>query len=223
MDVVRVESCGLLVGVEGVRELVVAGLVEGAEVVPDLRDVRVESDGPGVCVEGVPVLGDLVVQHTDGAPEDGVAGVPVYRLLERVVGGGVVGPDHVDASQVVPCGGVGGVDLEGLEEVVERLLRVVELDVVHAVEAAELLEHLCVVLVLHQHMLICLAGALPLAHALEDGAELEPDVPLLQGRGGLGEDVAEALERLVPLGLVLVDDTEAEVDLVGLLEVGVEL
>lgn len=78
------------------------------------------------------------------------------------------------------------------------------------------------VVVLQEDVFVGLTGALPFAHALEDATQLEPDVPLLQRGRGLGEDVPEALEGLRPLALVLVDDAESEVDLVGLFEVWVE-
>lgn len=54
---------------------------QGSEVVPNLRDVRVETDRAGVCVKRIPVLIDLVIEDSDGAPECWVPAVAVHRLL----------------------------------------------------------------------------------------------------------------------------------------------
>lgn len=61
----RVEIGCPSVGVDGVGDLVVARLVEAAQIIPHLADKRVETDRTGVCVEGVAVLIDLIVKNTD--------------------------------------------------------------------------------------------------------------------------------------------------------------
>ena len=58
---------------------------QSAKVVPNLRDVGVEANGSGVCVEGVAILVDLVVQDAYGAPECGIASVTVDCLLVGLV------------------------------------------------------------------------------------------------------------------------------------------
>ena len=58
---VGVELRGTGGGVNRVRNLVVATLIQTVEVEPDLRNVRVDADGAGVCVERVAALVDLEV------------------------------------------------------------------------------------------------------------------------------------------------------------------
>jgi hypothetical protein len=50
-------------------------------------------------------------------------------------------------------------------------------------------------------------------------ADLEPDVALLERARGLVEDALEAVEAVVELALLLVDDPEPEPDLVRLVKV----
>jgi hypothetical protein len=76
---------GALVGIESVVGLVVARLVQRAKVIPHLGDVGIEADGPGVSVQSIPVLVDLVVENTDGAPKGRVSAIAVDRLLVRFV------------------------------------------------------------------------------------------------------------------------------------------
>lgn len=52
-----------------------------AQVVPDFRDVRIQSNSAGISVKSIPVLVDLVVQDTDRAPEGWVAPIAINRLL----------------------------------------------------------------------------------------------------------------------------------------------
>lgn len=58
---------------------------QGAEVVPDLRDIWVEANGAGVCIQRIPVLVDLVVEHANRAPKRWVASVTINGLLVRLV------------------------------------------------------------------------------------------------------------------------------------------
>lgn len=79
--VARIETCGPLIRVESIAELAIARLVESSQVVPRLTDIRVEGDRPAVGVESVSILVNLIVQHTDTAPERGITGIAVDRLL----------------------------------------------------------------------------------------------------------------------------------------------
>ena len=49
--------------------------------------------------------------------------------------------------------------------------------------------------------------------------DLEPDVGMREGVRGVAEDAVKAFEGLVVLALLLVDDAEAEEDLVRLVEI----
>jgi len=63
--VLRVELRSPLVGIKCVADLVVAGLVQSTQVVPNLRDKGIQANSPRVCVEGIPILVDLIVEHTN--------------------------------------------------------------------------------------------------------------------------------------------------------------
>jgi hypothetical protein len=74
-----------LVRIESIVRLVVTRLVQCPEIVPHLRDVRIEPDRTRVCVEGVAILVDLVVQNSDGAPKGRVTAITINGLLIRFV------------------------------------------------------------------------------------------------------------------------------------------
>jgi hypothetical protein len=102
VDIGRVKVCCTSIGVEGIGDLVVARLVQSAQIVPHLGDVGVQADSTRVSIERVTVLVDLVVKDTDRAPECGVATVAVDSLLVSLVGFGVLGLRHVAATEKVP-------------------------------------------------------------------------------------------------------------------------
>jgi hypothetical protein len=118
----RVQFCRTGVGIKSIGGLVVARLVLGgistfmcnerqqtyqcAKVVPDLRDVGVEPNGTGISIECVPVLVDLVVQDTDGAPECGIAAVTVDCLLVGFVRLWELLLCHVTAAKQIPALGI---------------------------------------------------------------------------------------------------------------------
>ena len=54
---------------------------------------------------------------------------------------------------------------------------------------------------------------------LEHVSDLEPDVRVCEGTGWVPQDAVEALEAVRVLALLLVDDAQAEEDLVRLVEV----
>lgn len=118
-----IQLCGALVGIESIVGLVVARLVlklincapafgvvimtyQCSEVIPHLRDVRVEADRTGVRVQGISVLVDLVVENTDGAPECGVSAITVDRLLVRFIRLGILCLRHIATSQEIPTLGI---------------------------------------------------------------------------------------------------------------------
>jgi copper chaperone CopZ len=111
--VCRVELEGALVGVDGVRHLVVAGFVESAEVEPDFSEVGVDADGARVGIESVVELVDVVVKDTDRAPERRVLAVAVDGLLVRLVRLPEVVRGHIGATEEVPREGVVRVCDEG--------------------------------------------------------------------------------------------------------------
>lgn len=92
-----------LVRVQGVTRLVVARFVQSAKIIPDLGDVRVETDGSAVGVEGIAVLVDLVVEDTDRAPEGRIPAVTVHGLLICLVCLAKLLLGHVAATKQVPA------------------------------------------------------------------------------------------------------------------------
>jgi hypothetical protein len=102
VDVGWIEFGRTLIGVERIVDLVMTGLVQGAEIVPHLGDVGIQTDGARVGVQRIAILIDLVVEHPDGAPEGGVATVTVDRLLVGLVGFVVLLLRHVAATEEIP-------------------------------------------------------------------------------------------------------------------------
>lgn len=76
---------------------------QSAEVIPDLGDEGVQPNSPAIRIQGVPVLVDLVVQDTNGAPEGWVAAVPIYSLLICFICLRVLLLRHVASAKQVPA------------------------------------------------------------------------------------------------------------------------
>lgn len=76
---------------------------QSAEIVPDFGDVGVQTYSPGVCIESVAVLVDLVVEHADRTPECRIASVAVNGLLVSFVRLGVFLLRHVTPPEEVPA------------------------------------------------------------------------------------------------------------------------
>lgn len=107
--VARIEFTSPGVRIDGVRDLIVATLIQAAEIEPNLGDVWVNSDGARICVQGVTELIDLEVQHSNGAPECRVASVAIDGLLIRFVGLVILLPRHVGTTEEIPTLGIGWV------------------------------------------------------------------------------------------------------------------
>lgn len=95
MWVVRIKSSGLLVSIKSITDLVITSLVKSTEIIPNLRDVWVESDGPCIGIERVSVLGDLIIEDTNGTPKGWVSSVPIHSLLESIISTSVITSSHV--------------------------------------------------------------------------------------------------------------------------------
>ena len=76
---------------------------QGPKVVPDFGDVRIQPNGPGICVESVAVLVDLIVEYADRAPECRVPAVAIDRLLVGFICFGELLLGHVAATEQVPA------------------------------------------------------------------------------------------------------------------------
>ena len=75
---------------------------QSTKIVPDFGDVGVQTYSPGVCIESVAVLVDLVIEHADRTPECRIASVAVNRLLVSFVRLGVFLLRHVAPPEEVP-------------------------------------------------------------------------------------------------------------------------
>ena len=80
---------------------------QSAEIVPDFGDVRIQANCSGVCIKRIPVLVNLIVKNTNGAPERWVAPVSVDCLLICFVCFRVLLLGHVTPSEKVPALRVG--------------------------------------------------------------------------------------------------------------------
>lgn len=107
--VVLVELSRTGIGVDGVGDLVVATLVQTAEVEPHFGDVRIYPNSTGVGIKSVTELVDLEVKDTDGAPESRVAAVPIDSLLIGLIGLVVLLAGHVCPTQKIPTLSIGGI------------------------------------------------------------------------------------------------------------------
>ena len=58
-----------------------ASTYQSAQIVPDLRNVGVETNGSGVGIQSIAILVDLIVQDTNTAPECGIATVTVHSCV----------------------------------------------------------------------------------------------------------------------------------------------
>jgi hypothetical protein len=103
VDVGWVEISGPTVRIESVGDLVVARLVQGTQIIPDLRDVWVQANRTRVSVKRIAVLVDLVIEDTNRAPEGGVATIAVDRLLVGFVCLWVLSLRHVAATEQIPA------------------------------------------------------------------------------------------------------------------------
>jgi hypothetical protein len=65
VDVGGVQVSCATVRIKGICNLVVAGLVQSSQIIPNLRDVWVQANGARVGIKSVAILVDLVVEHTN--------------------------------------------------------------------------------------------------------------------------------------------------------------
>jgi len=63
---------------------------QSTKIIPDLANVRVEPNSTRVCVKRITVLINLIIEHANGAPESGIAAIPVYSLLIGLVSFGIL-------------------------------------------------------------------------------------------------------------------------------------
>jgi len=104
--VARIEFASTRVRINGVRDLIVATLIQAAEIKPHLGNVWVDSDGTRICVQGVAELINLEIEHSDGAPECGVASIAIDSLLICFVCLVILLARHVGTTEEIPALGI---------------------------------------------------------------------------------------------------------------------
>jgi len=104
--VTRVQFTGAGIGIDGVRDLVVAALVKAAQVKPDLRDIWVDADGTRICIKSVTELVDLKVEYSNRTPKGGVPTVTINSLLVSFICLIVLLASHISTTKKIPALGV---------------------------------------------------------------------------------------------------------------------
>jgi hypothetical protein len=145
VNIGRIQVSRTTIRIERISDLVVARLIKSSQIVPHLRDVRIQANSTRVRIQRITVLIDLVVQHTNRAPEGRVAAVAIDRLLIRFVRLGVFGLRHVTAAQKVPTLGIGVICADRLLKVFDSLLLALEATALLVIQPSKLLQHFCMV------------------------------------------------------------------------------
>jgi hypothetical protein len=216
--VVRIKFGSSLVCIQRITDLVVARLVESAKIVPNLGDEGVQTNGARVRIQRIPVLVDLVVQHTDGAPERRVSSIPIDGLLICLVGLGILLLRHVAPPQQIPTLCIIVVCSDRLLEIFDSPLLALEGLALLMVQPSQLLENLGMVRVTLKHPLISRFCVIVVFLLFVHMADLKPDVLLGKGRWWRVDYVLEALQTLAVLLLLLVNYAKPEVDFVCLVK-----
>jgi len=102
-NIVRIKFCSTSISINGVSNLIVAALVETAEIKPDFRDIGINADSTRVGVKRISKLIDLEVKDTNRTPESRIAAIPIHSLLISFICLIVLLACHVGATQKVPA------------------------------------------------------------------------------------------------------------------------
>lgn len=113
-----------------------------------------DSDRTRVGIERVEELIDIVVEHTDGAPECRILSVAVHSLLISLVSLAKVARGHVSSTKQVPGEWIVRIRLERFRQDLYRNFGVVERCARAVIEPAQLLQDFGVSWVLGQNAFI---------------------------------------------------------------------
>lgn len=173
--IVRVEVGRALVSIEGVLDLILTRLVQGAEIIPDLAHVGVYSYRSVVGIQRIMVLFfcfvsahkilthfcishthlvNAVIKYANRAPKGGILSVAVHRLLVRFVGLVVVLFGNIAAAQKVPGLCIIAVGFERASQVLDGFALGAEGCVGLVEQPTILLQHFGVVGLFIEHTLI---------------------------------------------------------------------
>jgi hypothetical protein len=73
------------IAIDGVRDLVVAALVKAAQAKPDLRDIRVDTDGTRICIESVTEEGRETTEPTFRISDGHCGGLKAPSSEQRLI------------------------------------------------------------------------------------------------------------------------------------------
>lgn len=76
---------------------------QSAEIIPNLGNIWVQANGSRVRIESIPILVDLVIQHTNTAPKCWIPAITVNGLLISLVCLRILLLRHIAASQEIPA------------------------------------------------------------------------------------------------------------------------
>lgn len=210
--VVGIQLGSTLVRVKGVGNLVVTRFIQSTQIIPDLRDERVEADGTRISIERISILVDLVVKHTDGTPEGGISPIAVYGLLVGFVCLRILLLLHIAPAEKIPALCIRVVGCHRFLQVLDGPVLTGKALALVVVQPAKLLENLGVVGIPLKDTVIGSLGIIKLEQGqyhwrvrrdrgethvfllLMYVSNLEPDVFLCQWSGRRGDDVSEALQ-----------------------------
>ena len=85
------------------REREIQATYQSAKIIPDLADIRIDTNSTRVSVQGIAVLIDLIIKNTNRTPESRIPAISVDSLLICFVCLGVFLLRHVAASKKVPA------------------------------------------------------------------------------------------------------------------------
>ena len=208
----RVEIVRTGIRINGVVDLIVARFVQAAEIEPYFRNEGIETNRTGVCVQGVSVLIDLVVEHTNGAPECRVLAISVHGLLICFIGLVVFLTLHERSSKQVPALCIGRISFQTFGEVGDCGVLIGKGGTRLVIEPTELLQDFGVIGIVLQYTLVRVLSSVILkwpsargtsrggvTHVfllLVDVSNLEPDVDLGQRFRRIVQDIAETLQGI---------------------------
>lgn len=162
---------------------------QSPQIIPDFRNVRIQTDSTRVGVQRIAVLVDLIVEHTNGAPEGWVPSITIDGLLVSFVGLGVFGLRHVATAKQIPTLRVGVVCADRLLEIFDRLFLAREAGALLVEKPAKLLQDLGMVGVAVENPSVGCLCRVELCivrgnFAKDDGYDLHPSVAHERGRSG---------------------------------------
>lgn len=106
-DVGGVELFCTHIGIHSVLQLLIAALVKGTKIEPNLRNVRVEPDCAGICIQGVFELANLEVENANGDPKGRITTIAIDGLLISLIRFVVFLGSHICTSEEIPTLSVG--------------------------------------------------------------------------------------------------------------------